>query len=65
MRPYWMLACTLLVPLAGCAKPGGPGSMSESCAALKRQQTAMVAEGRQNTDTYRRILDAYLARCRK
>lgn len=63
MRPYWMLACVLVAPLAGCANAGGTGRMSESCAALKRQQTAMVAEGRQNTDAYRRILDAYLARC--
>lgn len=65
MRRYWMLACAFLALLAGCAKAGGPGSMSEGCEALKRQQTAMVAEGRQNTEAYRRILDAYLARCHR
>src|SRR5690606_22088144 len=42
MRSYWVPACALLLLLAGCAKAGGPGSMSEGCAALKRQQTAMV-----------------------
>lgn len=65
MLRYGPGLCLLTVILAGCAEPGGPRSMSSDCAALKRQQHAMVAEGKQNTDAYRRILDAYLSRCHR
>ena len=54
--------------VAGCAEPGGTGSagtMSADCATMKRQQQTLVAQGRQNTQEYRQLLDRYLARCHR
>lgn len=64
MRLSWMLAPALAALLSGCAGAAGPGSMREGCPALKRQKDAMEAEGRQNTNAYRRIVEAWQARCR-
>lgn len=38
-------------------------SQSPDCAAMKRKQDAMVAQGQQNTPAYRTLLDDYLRRC--